>query len=154
MANISGTRQTVATLAQGIAEKWKKSRIVIKSEELELITGPQGTTAQVVNSSLGFANSQTSAFIREIPIGWKSGKHKHNMEAIILIIQGTGYTEIDGVKYEWKKGDVITIPPMAVHQHFNSGKEEDARFFAVTTIPLMVNIGSLMAEQIETAARI
>ncbi len=144
----------VGALAQQVAEKWKKSRLVIKSGELEFKTDVQGTSAQVVNSSLGFANSQIGAFIREIPVGWKSGKHKHNMEAIIMIIQGTGYTVIDGIKHEWKKGDVITIPPVAVHQHFNSSTKEAARLFAVTTMPLMVNIGSFVAEQVEPTGKI
>jgi gentisate 1,2-dioxygenase len=105
----------------------------------------------VVNSRLGFANSQIGSFIREIPVGWKSGKHRHNMEAIIMFIQGTGYTMIDGVRYDWKKGDVVAIPPMAEHQHFTTSTEEAGRFFAVTTIPLMVNIGSFVAEQLELA---
>ncbi len=154
MASVEGTQQVIAGMAQAIDEQWKKSRLVIKSEELQFRTKETGTTALVVNAELGFANKQISSFIREIPVGWKSGKHKHNMEAIILIIQGTGYTIVDGVKHEWKKGDVITIPPMSVHQHFNTSTTEAARFFAVTTIPLMVNIGSFVAEQMENAAKL
>lgn len=155
MANNQDTQQgVVTTAAQEVAEKWKGSRLVIKSEELKFVNEAQGVSARVVNSQLGFANKQLGAFIREIPVGWKSGKHTHNMEAIILILQGNGYTVIDGTKYEWKKGDIITIPPMSVHQHFNGGNSESARFLAVTTMPLMVNIGGFMAEQMEHAARI
>ncbi len=154
MADTIDRREGISGMALKVAEQWQKSRLVIKSEELEFKTNPTGTTAQVVNANLGFANKQIGAFIREIQIGWKSGKHTHNMEAIILIIQGTGYTVVDEVKYEWKKGDVITIPPMAAHQHFNTSTTEAARFFAVVTIPLMVNIGSFVAEQTENAAKL
>ena len=154
MASVEGTQQVIVGMAQAIDEQWKKSRLVIKSEELQFRTKETGTTALVVNAELGFANKQISSFIREIPLGWKSGKHKHNMEAIILIIQGTGYTIVHGIKHEWKKGDVITIPPMSVHQHFNTSTTEAARFFAVTTIPLMVNIGSFVVEQMENAAKL
>ena len=154
MASVVDTQQGIAGMARAVDEQWKKSRLLIKSEELQFQTNPTGITAMVVQTSLGFANKQISSFIREIPVGWKSGKHKHNMEAIILIIQGTGYTVVDGVKHEWKKGDVNTIPPMSVHQHFNTSTTEAARFFAVTTIPLMVNIGSFVVEQMENAAKL
>ncbi|MBI4188457.1 MAG: cupin domain-containing protein [Chloroflexi bacterium] len=154
MAKLADTQQGIARMAREVEEQWKKSRLVMKSEELKFETNETGTTAQVINPKFGFSNKQISSFIREIPVGWKSGKHKHNMEAIIMIIQGQGYTVVDGTKYEWKKGDVITIPPMAVHQHFNTGKTEAVRFFAVTTIPLMVNTGSFVAEQFENAGKI
>ncbi|MDP3880027.1 MAG: cupin domain-containing protein [Dehalococcoidales bacterium] len=154
MAKVGDTQQGIARMAREVDEEWQKSRVVRKSEELKFETNETGTTAQVINNKLGFSNKQISSFIREIPVGWKSGKHKHNMEAIIMIIQGEGYTVVDGTKHEWKKGDVISVPPMTVHQHFNTGKTEAARFFAVTTIPLMVNIGSFVAEQLENAGKI
>ena len=154
MVDDSLKERNVGSTAQQLVENWKKSRLVMKSEELEYFNEVQGTSAEVVNAVLGFANKQLSAFIREIPVGWKSGKHTHNMEAIILIIKGNGHTVVDGVKHEWKQGDVITIPPMSVHQHFNASTAEAARFFAVTTIPLMVNIGSFAGEQMENAAKI
>ncbi len=154
MSTGQDTQQGIIGLANEVGERWKGARLFIKSEELEFSTNATGTTAMVVNPRLGFVNSQISSFIREIPVGWKSGVHIHNMEAIIMFIQGTGYTMVEGVKYEWKRGDVITIPPMAKHQHFNTGSEEAARFFAVTTVPLMVNIGSFVAEQLENASEI
>ena len=76
------------------------------------------------------------------------------MEAIILITAGAGYTIIDGKRYDWKKDDVITIPPQSVHQHFNSSKTEPARFFAVTSLPLMVNTGMFLANQMEGPGKI
>ena len=154
MSTVEDTQQGIATMAKEVGERWKGARLLMKSEDLEFSTNATGTTAIVVNSKLGFATSQISSFIREIPVGWKSGKHRHNMEAIIMFIQGTGYTMVGGVKYEWKQGDIITVPPMVEHQHFNTGTEEAARFHAVTTVPLMVNIGSFVAEQLEPAGKI
>ena len=123
-------------------EKWKASRIVIKSEELEFKTSSSGTVAQHVSPANGFANRQISGFIREIPPGWKSGRHRHNMEAIIHVLEGRGCTEIDGVKFEWNAGDTISVPPMSEHQHFNLDASRRVRLFAVHTASLMSNIGS------------
>lgn len=128
--------------AQEGKKRWKASRIVIKSEELEFKTSSSGTVAQHVSPANGFANRQISGFIREIPPGWKSGRHRHNMEAIIYVLEGRGYTEIDGVKYEWKTGDTISVPPMSEHQHFNLDASRRVQLFAVHTASLMSNIGS------------
>ena len=135
-------------------DKWKGARLVMKSEDLEFKTRETGTTAQVVNANLGFPNSQLSSFIREIPPGWKSGNHTHNFEAIIRILEGKGYSMVDGDKHEWKADDVITIPPMAAHQHFNTDQNQRVRFFAVITSPLMQNLGALNGEALGNAGPI
>lgn len=126
--------------AQEGKESWKNSRIVIKGDELVFRTSPSGIVAIHVNANNGFANRQIGGFIREIPPGWKSGKHRHNMEAIIHILEGRGYTVIDGARYEWKAGDTVSVPPMSEHQHFNPDPNHRARFFAVHTAELMGNV--------------
>ena len=50
------------------------------------------------------------------------GKHAH-MEATLYIIQGEGYSEVDGEKVPWKPGSCVHIQgPQTVHQHFNTGR--------------------------------
>ena len=138
-------------LAQGVKERWNDSRLVTKSEDLEFTTSPRGTMAQVIHPSLGHRNQQLGSFIRELPSGKKSGEHRHNFEAILHIIQGVGYTVIDGTRYDWTVGDTITVPPMSAHQHFNLYPNNPARIFAVTSLPLMRNIGSFEYEQLQWA---
>jgi len=49
----------------------------------------------------------------------KSHSHSHP-EAYLYALQGNGYSEIGGKKYEWEQGDAVHIPPgMMHHQHFN-----------------------------------
>jgi len=142
MAPQKQERSVLESRAEEGREKWRASRIVIKSEELQFKTSASGTVAQHVSPANGFANRQISGFIREIPPGWKSGRHRHNMEAIIHVLEGKGYTEVDGVKYAWNAGDTMSVPPMAEHQHFNSDANRKARLFAVHTASLMSNIGA------------
>lgn len=48
------------------------------------------------------------------------GKHAH-MEAILYMIQGEGYSMVDGEKVPWKKGTCLHVQgPQTVHQHFNT----------------------------------
>lgn len=56
--------------------------------------------------------------------GKHSGKHSH-MEAQLYVVQGEGYSIIDGGKIDWKKGSLIQVQgPQTVHQHFNTGSIE------------------------------
>jgi quercetin dioxygenase-like cupin family protein len=49
----------------------------------------------------------------------KSHSHAHP-EAYLYALQGSGYSEIGGGKYEWEQGDAVHVPPgMMHHQHFN-----------------------------------
>jgi quercetin dioxygenase-like cupin family protein len=49
----------------------------------------------------------------------KSHSHAHP-EAYLYALEGSGYSEIDGKRYEWVQGDAIHVPPgMLHHQHFN-----------------------------------
>lgn len=53
-----------------------------------------------------------------------SEKHAH-MEAILHILQGEGYSMIDGEKIPWKPGTTIHVQgPQTVHQHFNTSDVE------------------------------
>ncbi len=53
-----------------------------------------------------------------------SEKHAH-MEAMLYILQGTGYSIIDGEKIPWRPGAMMHVQgPQTVHQHFNTGDVE------------------------------
>ena len=93
---------------------------------------------------------------QEIPPGGRSGKQKHQGGRIHYVQEGRGYTEIDGVKYEWEKGDLILLPIRpsgVVFQHFNTDLQNKARL--VCTEPnwfdaLGVDLGSGF-EQLENS---
>ncbi|MBI4525812.1 MAG: cupin domain-containing protein [Deltaproteobacteria bacterium] len=86
------------------------------------------------------------AFMAEIPAGGKSGRHRHNSEAIIHILQGRGYSVFEGVRYEWEAGDTISPPVNQWHQHFNSDNEKAVIYLAVTNDPLLEAMGILVEE--------
>lgn len=75
-----------------------------------------------------------SIFEQEIPPGSRSGRLQFQGGQIMFIIEGTGYTVIDGVKYPWKDRDVLNLPLKRdgiVVQHFNSSTDKAARFLVV-----------------------
>ncbi|HWP57670.1 MAG TPA: cupin domain-containing protein [Candidatus Acidoferrales bacterium] len=50
-----------------------------------------------------------------------TGKHRHIFEEMIYVQEGKGYDVHEETKYPWEAGDIICIPPMTAHQHFNDG---------------------------------
>ncbi len=55
-----------------------------------------------------------------------SSSHKHaHTEAMLYVLEGKGFSEVDGARYDWEAGDAVHVPPrMTVHEHFN---DSDAR---------------------------
>jgi gentisate 1,2-dioxygenase len=56
--------------------------------------------------------SRTMYFLElEIPAGSRSGLLRHQGSLIHLVVQGSGYTTLNGTKHAWEADDVIGIPP-------------------------------------------
>ncbi len=76
------------------------------------------------NGEGGFDNKfvTMSHMLVEAP-GTHSGKHAH-MDAILYVVQGDGYSIVDGEKVEWRAGSSLRIRgPQTPHQHFNTSDE-------------------------------
>jgi gentisate 1,2-dioxygenase len=72
-------------------------------------------------------------FEQEIPPGSRTGRLKFQGEQVMYILEGKGYTVLDGVKHHWKAGDVVNLPLRKhgiVIQHFNEDPEKPAKFVA------------------------
>ncbi len=67
----------------------------------------------------------------EIPPGSYTGKHRHQGGIAIFILEGKGYTIIEGKRFDWKAGDLVLLPllPGGVgHQHFNADDKKPVRY--------------------------
>jgi len=47
--------------------------------------------------------------------------HKHHNEAVIYIIEGKGYSIVQGKRYDWEQGDALYVPPFNWHSNHNAG---------------------------------
>lgn len=80
-------------------------------------------------------------------IGWldtdqSSNMHRHTYETILYVLEGEGYSTIQGKQVPWKAGDAVYIPVWAWHRHTNTGTGR-ARYLACENAPLLQNIGGL-----------
>ena len=103
-------------------ERQHKGRIVVR-----LVDCPQGLSRQGrLRFYLHRAVEDTvlrdwSVFTHEVRT--HSGKHRHQGGLVIYVIDGKGYSVVDGERIDWAKGDLLLLPlrPSGVeHQHFNT----------------------------------
>jgi mannose-6-phosphate isomerase-like protein (cupin superfamily) len=86
--------------------------------------------------------------IQDIPRA--SGRHTHQGGLVIFIISGRGYTVIDGVRHDWKAGDLVVLPmkPNGVeHQHFNLDPDKPSRWLAFISEYVHNHTGSIVKQQ-------
>jgi gentisate 1,2-dioxygenase len=67
--------------------------------------------------------------------------HRHTGSAVYHIVQGEGATIIDGQRFIWSKGDIIALPPWALHEHANGSETEDAVLFSIQDTPVLHALG-------------
>ena len=88
-------------------------------------------------------------------IGWldpgkHSNLHRHTYETVIYILEGEGYSFVQGKKIHWKKGDALYIPVWAWHNHHNTSSSELARYLACENAPMLQNMGGVaLREEVE-----
>jgi gentisate 1,2-dioxygenase len=70
-------------------------------------------------------------FEQEIPPGGKSGLQMTPGGGIMFILEGRGYTTLDGVRYDWQAQDIVQIPLRrdgVKVQHVNTDLRRPVRF--------------------------
>ena len=67
--------------------------------------------------------------------------HRHTGSAVYHVVKGEGMTIIDGQRFSWSKGDIIALPPWALHEHVNSSANEDAVLFSIQDLPVLHALG-------------
>ncbi len=98
---------------------------IVRGDELPWELNAQGRMQWYLHPCIAYTAVQTHIFYRqEIPAGSRSGTQRHGGEAVFYILEGEGYTEVDGVRHAWKGGDVMTLPMFpsgVVYRHVNTG---------------------------------
>jgi hypothetical protein len=115
-------------------EQRKNGIMVIKGSQLPQENSRQGLMRWYLHPSITDTVLSTHIFFeQEIPPGSRSGMLKFQGEQVIYILEGKGYTLINGVKHHWEAGDVVNLPVRKegiIVQHFNEDPNLPAKFVA------------------------
>jgi mannose-6-phosphate isomerase-like protein (cupin superfamily) len=95
---------------------------VARDKDIPWVSTPQDAKVKLmVANELGYATMGSNVLKAEIPVGWHTGKHRHGEESM-HILEGEGFSIINGQRFDWHKSSTLQIPFWAEHQHFNTGK--------------------------------
>ena len=115
-------------------EQRKNGLQVIRGKDLPQEVNRQGLMRWYMHPAIKDTILSTHLFFeQEIPPGSRSGRLKFQGEQVMYILEGKGYTLLDGVKHHWKAGDVVNLPLRKqgiVIQHFNEDPDKPAKFVA------------------------
>ncbi|MFC1592880.1 hypothetical protein ACFL4C_02585 [Candidatus Omnitrophota bacterium] len=150
-----------------IQKRLDSMKKVVKPEEMPWEICREGKLKHIANEKMDVRITAIDVYIQEIPPGSRSGKHRHMTEERLFVLEGKGYDlhwdpdlYLDDIyhwdvlkeskKFEWEEGDCVIIPPMVVHQHFNTDHKKPARVI-IANGRLHRHVGCPLWEQIEDA---
>lgn len=145
-AGAKGNYEETLRMYQEAREKARTGKIVIKAKEQNWHQSRMGYTKHFLRwqEPGDAALDDWTCFIHHIKV--HSGKHRHQGGIMLYVLEGEGYTTMDGKRMDWEKGDLIVIPvkPDGVeHQHFNRVPGKDAKWMAFLYQPFFSVLGNV-----------
>lgn len=129
---ISDRKPSIAPLG---SYKWEQTVKAIEGLSRFEPDPYDGYAVEYINPSNGkTANPTIAAWMQKLPKGFHSKAHRHTHSSIYHVFRGSGYTIIDGVRFDWSQGDYFVIPNWAAHEHVAT---EDSYLFSASDLPIM-----------------
>lgn len=133
-------------------ERARTGKIVLRAKEIPWRQNRMG----YVKSYLSWNKPESAVedwtcFIHDIKV--HSGKHRHQGGIMLFVLEGEGYTVVNGEKVDWGKGDLIVLPVLpngCEHQHFNKVPGKPAKWMAFLYNPYFQILGN-MFEHVENS---
>ena len=109
-------------------EQQKTAIWLVKGQEVPWEINQQGKMRWYLHPSIEDVCLRTHLlYVQEIPPGSRSGRQRCQGGTIFYVVEGRGYTLLDGTKHAWEAEDVICLPipeEGVTFQHFNASATE------------------------------
>ncbi|MPZ22880.1 MAG: cupin domain-containing protein [Dehalococcoidia bacterium] len=134
-----------------LRERSFSRQVVLRDEEVPWEQDRQGRQKFFVMRETDHTNSALrdwNAFLHDIRN--HSGAHRHQGGLAIYVIEGKGWTSVDGERIDWEAGDLLLLPikPGGVlHQHHNDRPGETAVWIAFIYSPYMDELGKWVEQK-------
>lgn len=125
-------RFSIAPLAN---YKWNSTLEAIKGLQNFDADPFEGFAVEYINPSTGkSANPTLGTRMQLLPQGFHTKAQRHTHSTVYHAHKGSGYSIINGISFEWKKGDYFVVPNWAWYEHVAG---EDSYLFSVNDLPIM-----------------
>jgi gentisate 1,2-dioxygenase len=130
------------TRRRKLIEEWRQHhRTVIRATDVELGDSARGhRVGCYMGIDGGNPTRVLDAWVHELDPGSSQTVHRHSWDAMAFVVSGSGWTEIDGVRHQWRPWDALHLPAWSWHR---SGVDGDApaRLMTYSTEPLLTTLG-------------
>lgn len=75
--------------------------------------------------------------------------HRHTGSFIYQVAKGSGFSIIDGKRYDWTERDIFCVPSWSIHEHANLSSNDDACLFCFNDLPVMRSLGLYREEALK-----
>jgi gentisate 1,2-dioxygenase len=100
-----------------------------------------GVILEYTNPVTGGAVMPTiGCYLQLLRPGHCTRAHRHTSNTAYHVVEGEGFTVVDGARLDWEDKDVFVVPTWMFHEHVNTG-DRDAVLFSHTDAPLMRALG-------------
>ncbi|MCU4766723.1 cupin domain-containing protein [Bacillus toyonensis] len=107
-----------------------------------------GYAVEYINPSNGETACPTiAAWMQKLPKGFRGKAHRHTHASIYHVHEGAGYTIINGVRFDWSKGDFFVVPNWAWHEHVAF---ETSYVFSTNDLPILEKFGLERKQEYES----
>src|SRR4029079_6201106 len=88
-------------------EEWRSYRqTVIRMEDVKLVPTARGMRSGVYMGRDGDRPTRClDAHVHEVDPGTVTTIHRHSWDAILFMVEGSGWTEVDGVQHCWRPAE-------------------------------------------------
>lgn len=134
---------------ESLLEEWRGyHKKVIKAADVALVDSPARRTRRGVYAGRDGDRPSINldATVHELPPATVTPVHRHSWDAVMFVEAGSGWTEIDGERVDWRPWDTVYLPGWAWHRHGNEGTKA-ARFHTWSVQPLLEQFGVAILEE-------
>lgn len=81
------------------------------------------------------------ASMQRLAPGEATKAHRHTGSYLYQCCKGSGYTIINGQRFDWSERDIFCVPSWAWHEHGNASATDDACLFCLNDLPVIRALG-------------
>jgi len=128
-------------------EEWRQyQKTVVALEDVQMTPTDRGTSVGVyVGMDADRPTRTMDGLAHEIDPGVASSLHRHSWDAMMLVVAGWGWTEIDGERIDWGPGDALHLPAWSWHRSGND-RDDVARYLTFSSEPMLETMGMAILE--------